>query len=106
MVVVKVAAVRYWVVLFAAAAAGLGCGAKPPYRVSESLLPSAQELRRLWRIELADSAGPGPTAATPRVWIGVPDRRAEGAVIGGLAGVVVGGSVGAAAASRGGAMFP
>ena len=99
------AAVRVWVVVLLTAAAGVGCGGKPPYRVSESRVPSAQELRRLGRIEIADPGARQGGAEAPRVYIGVPDRRAEGAVAGGLVGVATGAAIGGLAAGGGG-MFP
>jgi len=40
-------------------------------------------------------------APTPRVWIGIPDRRAEGAAIGAAVGAVVGGIAGAGIAGSG-----
>jgi hypothetical protein len=85
-----------WVLIVTAA--GAGCGAKPPYRVFEPPPPTAEELERLGRIKLADSpAGAGGEAASPppRVWIGIPDRRAEGAALGAAIGAGVGAAIAA-----------
>ena len=82
-----------WVLVLAAAAVGTGCGAKAPYRVSEPPPPTAEQLRSLGRIELADSlagAGGGRASAAPRVWIGIPDRRLEGAAFGTALGAAAG----------------
>jgi hypothetical protein len=87
--------------LIAAIAVGGGCGSKPPYRVAEPPPPSAARLKRLGQIELAAAALPGEAKA-PRVWIGVPDRRAEGAIEGAVIVGVVGAVAGGAIAGAGG----
>ena len=85
--------------LLVVAAAGAGCGATPPYRVFEPPPPTAEQLNRLGRIDMAPSpAGVADEAATPRVWIGMPDRRAEGAVLGAVAGGIIGALAGGAIA--------
>ena len=102
--VLNAGAARFGIVSLAVVVAGLGCGAKPPYGVSETPIPSRQQLQRLGPVRLADANGTREAVA-PRVWIGVPDRRAEGAVLGGVVGLAAGAAVGGAAASPGGGMF-
>ena len=110
---------RHWVGLrvvvglAAVALAAGGCGEKPPYRVSESRQLSARELERLGHIDLARVEPAGPVAtqsgqsagSAPRVWIGVPDRRAEGAITGAVLGAAAGAVIGGIAASGGTGMF-
>ena len=93
--------------LLIAGAAGAGCGSKPPYRISEPPPPTAEQLQSLGRIELAGSpAGVRGRAPTPRVWIGIPDRRVEGAAIGAGVGAIVGGLAGAAIYESGKPAWP
>jgi hypothetical protein len=95
-----------WLLTVAVAAAGAGCGGKPPYRVSEPPPPTAGQLKSLGRIDLAPSApGVRGEAPTPRVWIGVPDRRGEGAVFGAGVGAIIGAIAGALIGGSGGGGF-
>jgi hypothetical protein len=66
---------------------------------------TARELQRLGRVELDGAPAPASAAGKPRVWIGVPDRRAEGAVTAAVIGAAAGAVIGAVAASGGTGMF-
>jgi hypothetical protein len=101
------AAASWWrfIALSALFAVATGCGSKPPYKVSESRQLSAGRLRALGRIDLDQTAASQATTQTPRVWIGVPDRRAEGTIYGAIIGGAVGAGIGAAAFSGGTGMF-